>query len=139
MAKRKSKARLVEEMCESLGLPKNQMEQLPRILGELARRAGTPPCMVTFAFDPGTGRILQVSVSDFPKVVKAYSTLARATMNVAAQFQRKVQEGLDGNLETVEADAGTSEDVERGNGRGPERLEVGKAPSVASPNDSLGD
>lgn len=127
MGRKRTKASVLKETCQVIGLPVSQMEQLPRILGQLARKAATPPCVVSFAFDPGTGQILQVSVSDFPKVVKAYSALARATMSVAGEFQRKVQEELDGAVEGLEANAEARGDVKPGNGGSATGPKVGES------------
>lgn len=136
MARKQTKARLVEDMCMSIGLPQAQMEKLPEILTDLVRRATTPPCVVTFAFSPGTGQLLQISVSEFLKTPQAYAMLADTTMTVAQQFQRQMREVLNAENPTgMGPDAGAPGDVESGNGRGTNGREVVEEVPVVSSGD----
>ena len=80
----RDKAKVMTETCKMLNLPTDeQMAKLPEIIGTLIQQ----PVMVSFCFNPVTGLLLQVAVSNLEPSALVYSQLAQVTRGVAEQYQ----------------------------------------------------
>lgn len=107
-----------------------ELEAIPEMLKRVLQVVGTPPCIVSFAFDPAGGRIRQIAISDIPRTAAAFAAISQVTLQVAQNFQQLsvgVTNNVASNEEGMER---TSEDMERGDRDSPDETD--------SPGDGVG-
>lgn len=137
MSSRKSMLRILDEVMEVLQFDPDNMERLPELVATLAQHA-VPPCVVSFAFNPVNGKLLQVALSNVPATAKNYQALSQVTTELAQQFQNvalEVTKNAVAEEKRVGGGASGSQDDEPRVGPGPEGHGVGEvAPSGPGPS-----
>ena len=81
---RAEKEQVVDTIMETLGVEDHN--KLPEVIQMMMRQLQSPPCLVSFVFDVGTGMLRQVAVSDVPRTPAAYQKVSQVTAQLAQQF-----------------------------------------------------
>jgi len=128
MTTKAEKLRVLDEVQQLLGMKDEDIARVPEAIKALLQQVAVEPCLVSFAFNPLTGKLQQLAMSTVPQVPEAYHAVAQVTTRVAQQFSNIAMEvakrvGQEGRM--AEGDGPRGGD-ELGAGVSPDGPEVGQ-------------
>jgi len=132
-----SKLKILQEVQNVLNMGDKELEMLPNVIKSLIAEATIPPASLTLVFNPLTGQIKQVTVSETRPSAQRYMMIARILLQLSQRFNELAVEVKDvGKEEGVGGAEGPRGDDEPRAGAGSDRHEVGEmAPSGTNSSD----
>ena len=130
--------RVLGEVQALLGVKDEDIARIPEVVKTILQRVAVPPCLLAFAFDPTSGQLKQIALSEVPKDPDAYHAVAQVTTQVAQRFSNIAMEvakrvGQESRVAEGSVPCGSDE---LGAGAGPDGPEVGQVPAGdGSPGD----
>lgn len=119
---REEKLNVLGKVQRMFGVQDDQLGELPDYIAKTVQMASAAPVVVTFAFNPANGKIVQIALSAVPNKPEVYNVLSQVTTQVAQQFSNLALEAAKnvGEKDRVGEDTRPHRDDEHGTGECPE-------------------